>query len=272
MITGAGSGIGEALARAWATRGARLALADLDRDRLDTLMASLQAAGIDGFTRTLDVADASALEAFATEVERRLGRVDIVINNAGVALVGGVEAVALDDARWLMGINFWGVVHGCRAFAPALRRSGGGTIVNISSIFAMVSMPSQSFYNAAKAAVRAFSDAFREEVRDDRIRVLCVHPGGVATRIADDARVRDLRFIGGDARSMRDDFRRHARLSPEAAAARILRAIDQGRTRSLVGLDARILDAAYRLFPARSSRWLSALARQRRRAERGETR
>ena len=146
VVTGAASGIGEALARALASRGASLAISDIRGQRLDGLAAELTAAGIECLARPVDVADPAAVQAFADEVEATYGRVDLVFNNAGVALISGVEAAPLADAHWLMNINFWGVVHGCRAFVPALRRAGGGHLVNVSSIFAMVSMPSQAFY------------------------------------------------------------------------------------------------------------------------------
>lgn len=264
VVTGAASGIGEALARALASRGASLAISDIRGQRLDGLAAELTAAGVECLARPVDVADPAAVQAFADEVEATYGRVDLVFNNAGVALIAGVEAAPLADAHWLMNINFWGVVHGCRAFVPALRRAGGGHLINVSSIFAMVSMPSQAFYNASKAAVRGFSDALREELRGSGIHVLCVHPGGVKTRIAEDARVRDLHFVATDAPTMRRQFLATARTTPEMAADVILDAVRAGRSRVLVGADAKVLDAAFRLFPARASRWLSGLAKRRR--------
>ncbi len=264
VVTGAASGIGEALARGLAAQGARLAISDVHGARLHALARELTVGGAECLSRKVDVADANAVQAFADEIEAAYGRVDLVFNNAGVAMVSGVEAAPLADAHWLMNINFWGVVHGCRAFTPALRRAGGGHLVNVSSIFAMVSMPGQAFYNASKAAVRGFSDALREELRDSGIQVLCVHPGGVKTRIAEDARVRDLQFVAGDASTMRREFLAAARSTPASAAAAILRAVHEGRTRVLVGGDAKVLDAAFRLFPSRASRWLTSLARRRR--------
>lgn len=264
VVTGAASGIGEALARALAARGATLAISDIRGQRLDSLAAEFTAAGIACLARPVDVADPGAVQAFADEVESAYGRVDLVFNNAGVALISGVEAAPLSDAHWLMNINFWGVVHGCRAFVPALRRAGGGHLVNVSSIFAMVSMPSQAFYNASKAAVRGFSDALREELRGSGIQVLCVHPGGVKTRIAEDARVRDLHFVATDAPTMRRQFLAAARTTPAVAAEVILDAVRAGQPRVLVGADAKVLDAIFRLFPARASRWLTGLAKRQR--------
>ncbi len=261
VITGAASGIGEAIARALAAQGARLALVDIHEPRLSALQAELGHAGVACLVRQVDVADATAVQQFADEVEAHFGRVDLVFNNAGVAVVAGLEALPLADAHWLMNINFWGVVHGCRAFAPALRRAGGGVLVNVSSIFAMVSMPSQSLYNASKAAVRGFSDALREELRGSAIQVLCVHPGGVKTRIVEDARILDRQFAAADAHTIRRDFLASARTTPAAAAAQILRAVAARQPRVLIGFDARIIDALYRLFPTRVSPWFASLAR-----------
>ena len=180
VITGAASGIGEALAHALAAQGARLLLADVHAERLDHVAAALRERGADCLTQVCDVADAAAVQALADTAMRAWGGAHAVVNNAGVGLVAPVHSLALEDAHWLMNINFWGVVHGCRAFMPQLQARAGrhedAVIVNISSIFAMVSMPTQSIYNASKAAVRGFSDALREELRDSGVRVLCVHP------------------------------------------------------------------------------------------------
>ena len=268
VITGAASGIGEALARALAAQGARLALCDVHTERLAAVVAELEANGIECLVARVDVADAAAVQAFAESVRVRFGRADLVFNNAGVSVVAGVEALPLADAHWLMNINFWGVVHGCQSFLPLMRANGRGTLVNISSIFAMVSMPGQSLYNASKAAVRGFSDALREELFGTGIRVLCVHPGGVRTRIAEDARLKDLRLVADSPASLKRNFKAVARTSPQAAAQTILAAVVAGRPRVLVGTDAWLLDWLFRLFPTRVSPWASALGRwQRRRTE-----
>jgi short-subunit dehydrogenase len=156
-------------------------------------------------------------------------------------------------------------VHGCRAFAPQMQARPGCVIVNISSIFAMLSLPTQSFYNASKAAVRAFSDALREELRTTSprhaVRVLCVHPGGIRTRIAVNARLGDISALADNAHELHTQFARQARTSPEAAAARIVRAIQNRDTRLLIGGDARLGDWLYRLRPARASAWFTNLVR-----------
>jgi short-subunit dehydrogenase len=201
-----------------------------------------------------------------------LAGADIVINNAGVALFAPVDKLSTEDAHWLMNINFWGVVHGCRHFLPQLRGRPDALLVNISSIFAMVSMPTQSIYNASKAAVRGFSDALREELRPDGVDVLCVHPGGIKTNIANASRIVDVSMVADNAQDLRESFSQIARTTPEQAANVIIGAIEGRRSRVLIGADATVLYALFRLAPTRATRWLTALGRGlRKRARRQST-
>jgi NAD(P)-dependent dehydrogenase (short-subunit alcohol dehydrogenase family) len=262
VITGAASGIGEALARNLAAQGARLLLADLHVERLDAVVAELRASGTDCLAQPCDVADPAAVNALADAALRAWGGADVVINNAGVGLVAPVHSLDLADAHWLMNINFWGVVHGSRSFTPQLQARPGSVIVNISSIFAMVSMPTQSIYNASKAAVRGFSDALREELRASGVRVLCVHPGGIQTRIAQQARLGDISSVADTPQALHAQFDEAARTTAPQAAQAIVRALQGGRTRLLIGADAKLGDAIYRLWPTRAAPWLSALARR----------
>ena len=262
VITGAASGIGEALARNLAAQGARLLLADVHAERLDAVVAELRAGGTECLAQTCDVADPAAVNALADAALQAWGGADVVINNAGVGLVAPVHSLDLADAHWLMNINFWGVVHGSRAFTPQLQARPGSVIVNISSIFAMVSMPTQSIYNASKAAVRGFSDALREELRASGVRVLCVHPGGIQTRIALQARLGDISAVADTPQALHAQFDQAARTTAPQAAQAIVQALQSGRTRLLIGADAKLGDALYRLWPARAAPWLSALARR----------
>jgi NADP-dependent 3-hydroxy acid dehydrogenase YdfG len=262
VITGAASGIGEALARNLAAQGARLLLADVHAERLDAVVAELRAGGTECLAQVCDVADPDAVHALAGAALQAWGGADVVINNAGVGLVAPVLSLDLADAHWLMNINFWGVVHGCRAFTPQLQTRPGSVIVNISSIFAMVSMPTQSIYNASKAAVRGFSDALREELRDSGVRVLCVHPGGIQTRIAQHARLRDISSVADSAQDMHAQFDEIARTTAPQAAHAIARALRRGRTRLLIGADARLGDWVYRLWPTRAAPWTAFFARR----------
>jgi short-subunit dehydrogenase len=272
VITGAASGIGRALAQQAARDGARLLLADIQVQALEDLAASLRSAGAACHTLITDTGSEAAIAALAEESLRVFADqdgADVLVNNAGVSLVSPVHSLQTADAQWLMNINFWGVVHGCRLFLPQLQRRPEAVIVNLSSIFAMVSMPTQSMYNASKAGVRAFSDSLREEVRGSSVRVLCVHPGGIKTNIARASRVADASMVADSPAQLVARFDAEARTSPEQAATAIIRAVFSGKTRLLIGPDARVLDWLYRLRPSRSSAWLTALmqwARKRRKA------
>jgi short-subunit dehydrogenase len=266
VVTGAASGIGEALAHVLAARGAKLLLADVDAARLAAVADALRAGGASCEAMACDIADPAAAPALAERAIALWGGADIVVNNAGVALVGPVETMPEADARWLMDINFWGVVRGCRAFVPQLRGRAGATLVNISSVFAFVAPPTQAMYAASKAAVRAFSDVLREEVRESGIRVLTVHPGGIRTRIVESARVIDLSVAADSKAGLDAQFRRTARTTSAQAAEAIVRALERGDTRLLIGVDARLGDWMFRLVPARAGAWFAALARRARAA------
>jgi NAD(P)-dependent dehydrogenase (short-subunit alcohol dehydrogenase family) len=266
VVTGAASGIGEALAHALAARGAKLLLADVDAARLAAVADALRAGGASCEAMACDIADPAAAPALAERAIALWGGADIVVNNAGVALVGPVETMPEADARWLMDINFWGVVRGCRAFVPQLRGRPGATLVNISSVFAFVAPPTQAMYAASKAAVRAFSDVLREEVRESGIRVLTVHPGGIRTRIVESARVIDLSVAADSKAGLDAQFRRTARTTSAQAAEAIVRGLERGDTRLLIGVDARLGDWMFRLVPARAGAWFAALARRARAA------
>lgn len=274
VITGAASGIGEALALASAARGARLLLADIDATGLDRVVSVLRVKGADCSSLVLDTGDEAAIYALAEEAQTRLGGTDVLINNAGVGLMAPIEKLRTSDAQWLMNINFWGVVHGCQAFIPQMRQRPDAVLVNISSIFAMVSIPTQGIYNASKAAVRGFSDALREELRGSGLDVLCVHPGGIKTNIANSARITDVSMVADSDQEMRDNFTKLARTTPQQAAAVILRAVESRKTRVLIGADARFMDWMFRLFPAHASHWLSNIGqwmRRRNAAKAGST-
>lgn len=254
-ITGAGSGIGRALALELAREGAALAVSDIDPAGLAETARQVAALGATCTTARLDVADRDAVFGWAADCVREHGRVNLAINNAGVALAAPAVTVRREDFEWLMGINFWGVVHGSQAFVPHLRASGEGHLVNISSIFGMVSMPTQSAYNASKFAVRGYTEALRMELELEgaAVGVTCVHPGGIATRIALSQRVDES--IPGITGMDVDSFRRHGdrlihRTMPDAAARKILAGVRRNASRVLVGPDARLMDIMARLLGA----------------------
>ncbi len=252
VVTGAGSGIGRALALHLAARGCDLALADVNREGISETVEQIVAAGkarIRVTTHVVDVADWGAIQRFAGEVEQRHSSAQLLINNAGVALGGTFEQVSLEDFAWVMGINFWGVVHGCKAFLPILRRQPAAHIVNLSSVFGLVAPPGQAAYSSSKFAVRGFSQALAGELRDTPIRVSVVHPGGVRTNIARNARVGAV--DPELARAGAEYFERALRMPPEQAAAIIVRGVERDQPRILVGNDARMLDAMARALPGR---------------------
>jgi short-subunit dehydrogenase len=201
-------------------------------------------------THQVDVSDAAAMEEFRDAVLREHGRVALLVNNAGVAMIGTVAELDLGDIAWLIGINFWGVVHGVKLFLPVLQQQYDAHIVNVSSIFGIIAPPGQSAYAASKFAVRGFSEALRHElaVAGSKVKVSVVHPGGIRTQIAANARaasgVSNARRSEGIAR-----FAALARTTPEAAAERIVQGILKDEKRILIGRDARFLDRVQRLFP-----------------------
>jgi NAD(P)-dependent dehydrogenase (short-subunit alcohol dehydrogenase family) len=249
-ITGAGSGIGRALAHALARQGAHLALSDIDNPSLAETVAQCEGFGVKITSRHLDVADRAAVYAWADEVVADHGTVNLIINNAGVALGATVESVSYEDFEWLMNINFWGVVYGSKAFLPHLKQSGEGHIVNLSSVFGLISVPSQSAYNAAKFAVRGFTDSLRMELEIEgaNVSVTTIHPGGIKTNIARNARMdASVRDVAGDPEKAVRDFERAFITSPEKAAQQILTAIRRDRRRALIGPDAKAIDLVSRL-------------------------
>ena len=248
VITGAGSGIGRALAQQLNRGGCELYLSDINAGSLTETAESLDRQDIACHQQVVDVADRAAVHAWADSIEGQRGSVDIVINNAGVGLGDRVDEMSYENLDWLMGINFWGVIQGSMAFLPLLKKSSQGHLVNISSLFGIVALPTQSAYNAAKFGVRGFTEALRQEMRGTNVHVCCVHPGGIATDIARHSRGGGL-DVSPDERDAR--FRKLARTSPESAAAQILRAVDKRKPRLLVGLDAKIISLVSRLFPVR---------------------
>ena len=248
VVTGAGGGIGRATACALARRGCHLALADIDEAAATETARAARALGVRASSHRLDVADRTAVRLLPAEVLDTHGRVDLLVNNAGVALGGSFDQVAEEDFDWLMEINFGGVVRMTRAFLPHLHQSDDARIVNLSSIFGIVAPPGQSAYSASKFAVRGFSHALRHELEGSTVAVSVVHPGGVATAIATKARApRDA--PRQEIERGRAAAQRLLRMPPERAGELIVRGIERRRARILVGGDAKFVALLERLSP-----------------------
>ncbi len=247
LITGAASGIGRALAAGLAERGCNLALADLNTAGLEETAAALTS-GVKVSRHRLDVSDPAQIAAFPASVRTAHADLDILVNNAGVALGGTFEQVSPSDFDWLLSINFFGVVRMTRAFLPVLRASDDARLVNLSSIFGIIAPPGQTAYVSSKFAVRGFSESLRHELANSPVGVTVVHPGGIATAIA-----RNARLPQNTPESLAAERLKFAetklRLSPAIAAERIISAVERRRPRVLVGLDAKIAAAAERIAP-----------------------
>ena len=253
VVTGAASGIGRALAIRLAQENiAGIAIADVNEKLLAETASLIKNPNVKITTHTLDVSDEQKFREFADNVIAQHGRATHVINNAGVALGGSVAEVSLDDMRWLMNINFWGVVYGTKIFLPILLEQKSSHIVNISSIFGIVAPPGNATYAASKFAVRGFTEALRHELHDAKnITVSVVHPGGIATNIANSAKV------GADVKASKEELmekvekfnRQLAATTPTQAAETIVKGIKAKQTRILIGSDAKALSFFARLFP-----------------------
>ncbi len=252
-ITGAASGIGRALALQLAARGCDLALADLDQDGLESVSREISAAhGRRVSVRRVDVADPRQIQEFAAAACAEFPALNLLFNNAGVALLGQFDEFDEAQMTWLMDINFWGVVRGTRAFLPHLQGRPQAHIVNISSIFGIIAPAGQSAYCSSKFAVRGFSESLRHELAMNKspVRLSVVHPGGVKTNIARRARSGSQLRESVSMQDLGDRFERLARTTPEAAALRIILGIERNQPRILIGGDARLLDIIQRFKPA----------------------
>jgi NADP-dependent 3-hydroxy acid dehydrogenase YdfG len=246
VVTGAGSGIGQALAVELGRSGASVAISDVDTDGLSVTEQLLKAIGAPVKTDRLDVTEREAFALYADGVKEHFGKVNQIYNNAGIAHSGDVEVMHFKDIERVMDVDFWGVVNGTKVFLPHLIASGDGHVVNISSVFGLFSVPGQAAYNSAKFAVRGFTEALRQEMilAKHPVKVTTVHPGGIKTAIARNSTVAE----GLDQAAMAQAFdKKLARTTPERAAQIILDAVRKNRARVLVGADAKILDAIVRI-------------------------
>ena len=262
-VTGAASGIGRALACALAEQGCHLALADRDEVGLAAVAEELRGKYKLTITTTnLDVSDVDAVTRFAASAVAAHPKLNIIINNAGVALMGDHDQIELSDMQWLMGINFWGVVYGCRAFMPHLVAQPEAHIVNVSSVFGLIGPPGNTTYSAAKFAVRGYSESLRYELeeRGGHIKVSTVHPGGIKTNIVRNARA--VPSLSNKKAGLEDGFEKLARTTPAQAADTIIAGILANSPRILIGGDARLIDRLQRLMPVSYYKWLRKITQR----------
>ena len=251
-ITGAGSGMGRTLALSLARRGCSLAVSDVDERGLAETVELAGKHPVRVTSKRVDVSKREQMYAWADDVIRDHGKCHLIFNNAGVSHTSTIEGLDYADFEWIMGINFWGVVYGTKAFLPHLKAAGEGHIINTSSLFGLLAIPSQATYNATKFAVRGFTEALREELELTRspVSATCVHPGGIKTNIARSARVRqDPTGLGRSQEQMAAEFEQLLRTTPAQAAEIICRGVDAGKARILVGPDAYVFDALARVTP-----------------------
>lgn len=258
VVTGAASGIGRALAIRLAAEGAQLALGDVNETELKETARLAAKPGVKISTHVLDVSDRERMQAFVGEVVAEHGRAHLIINNAGVALGGTFEEATIEDFEWLLGINLWGVIYGTKLFLPLLRKQPRGHIVNISSVFGIIAPPGQAAYATSKFAVRGFTESLRHELKGSNIIVTTVHPGGIRTNIARNARA----SAGADPSEVKkgiEFFDKVAKTLPETAADVIVRGVMNDKEKILIGSDAWVIDKIQRLMPVKYWSFLGAL-------------
>lgn len=244
VVTGAAGGIGRATAVGLAKRGCHLAVSDVNETGLEETVEQIRAVGRPVSSHVVDVADKTQMHAFAESVQAQHGPACIVVNNAGVTVTEPFADHSLEDFEWIMGINFWGVVYGCKFFLPQLKSHHEAHIVNVSSVFGLVGVPMQSSYCATKFAVRGFSESLWTELKNDNVGVTSVHPAGVKTNIARDSRSSDPSRV-----KMGVDILERTGVTPEYAAKRIIGAVSKNQKRLLVSRDSYIIDGFKRVAP-----------------------
>lgn len=249
FITGAASGIGRAIARQLASEGVSLFITDVDTAGLEALQQELKAKQVNVHATRLDVSDKEAVFATVAEAEAKLGSIDAIFNNAGISFSDMVETMEYEDFERVMDIDFWGVVHGTKAALPNMLKRRSGHIVNISSIFGIIGVPSQTAYCAAKHAVKGFNESLFYELEDTGVQIHSVHPGGVDTNIVRNGEHKKSLSGDIDREEMEQRFEENARSTPEEAAATILKGMRRGKYRILVGGDARFIDRLQRWMP-----------------------
>jgi len=250
-VTGAGSGIGRATAIALASEGCDVAISDINKEGLEETESIIEGKGVRVSTTILDVSVKKDVHAWADKVIREHGKVNIIVNNAGVGVGAIIEKMTYEDFEWLFNINFWGMVYGTKAFLPLLKEAGEGHVVNISSVFGIIGVPTQAAYNCAKFGIRGFTEVLRQEldIDDCNVSATSIHPGGIKTNIARDSRFGDMGKISVDLNNVAQMFDKLAFTSSEKAAKCIVKGIKKNKRRVLIGPDAYMIDIMQRCLP-----------------------
>ena len=257
-ITGAGSGMGRSLAVLLSRRGCHVAISDINQQALAETMSLLDPQ-IRASQHVINVADRDEVESFASDAAAAHDGINMIFNNAGVSVTGMAEDMTYEDFEWLMNINFWGVIYGVKSFLPYLRKADEAAIVNTSSIFGTISVPTQSAYNASKFAVRGYTFSLRQELSKTHIGVSCVQPGGVKTNIFNASRYIPTDNESPSRDELSETFEKVARLSPDGAAEQILKGVLKNKARILVGADAKAISILERIAPVAYLRLLNRL-------------
>lgn len=260
VITGAGSGMGRALAIELAKQNCALAISDVVESTLADTAKMLEEYDVKVSSECLDISDRLAVERYAKDTFDAFGQINLVFNNAGVSVTDSAEHMSYEDFEWLMNINFWGVVYGTKSFLPYLQQADEAHIINTSSIFGILSFPTQSAYNASKFAVRGYTESLRQELADSHIGVSCVHPGGVKTNIVNTSRYTSKDNESPTKEEMMETFQQLAGLTSEEAALVILNGVKKNKPRILVGKDAHFLSFISRLAPANYPKLLGLIS------------
>ena len=260
VITGAASGIGRALAvRLAEEKISGIAISDVNAEGLKETARMVEKLNVPVSAHIVDVSKLEEIQKFADEVLAEHGRVTHLINNAGVGVLGTFEQISLEDFEWLMSINFWGVVYGCKIFLPILKEQEKAHIVNVSSVFGFVAPPEQSAYCSSKFAVRGFTESLRHELENTNVRVSSVHPGGVKTNIARNSRL-GANTPGEYKQQGVNFFDKVAQTSAEKAADVIVRGIKSENPRILIGADAQAINIVHRFFPKKYLKIIEKIA------------
>lgn len=259
VITGAASGIGRELALQLSGEGAVIAAADYDKKALAETVKMIKESGGEAAAFTVDISDGKQVAKFASDIKKKYGSIDILINNAGVTLFGKFEELKQKDFEWIVNINLWGAIYMCREFLPEIKEKRDSYLVNVASIFGVIGVGNQSAYCATKFGLRGFTEALQDELHAFPVNVISVLPGGIKTNIARNARFIKNGALIKDTEKLVRRFDKVSKTTASEAAAAIIAGMKKKKARIRIGSDARLLDRLQRLLPVRYNRIIAKL-------------